>query len=85
LIREDYLFHLYVLVKIRISEIEYIMYSILLISGDRYSPDTLHRWRNFLRNNFYEINGNVNDRILIILELLKRTKVEAVVPDCMAK
>jgi hypothetical protein len=55
------------------------MYSILLISGDPYSPDTLHGWRN------YEINGNVNDRILIIPELLKRTKVEAVVPDCMAK
>ena len=55
------------------------MYSILLISGDRYSPDTSHGWRN------YEINGNVNDRILIIPELLKRTKVEAVVPDCMAK
>jgi hypothetical protein len=34
---------------------------------------------------FYKINGNVNDRILIIPELLKRTKVEAVVPDCMAK
>ena len=34
---------------------------------------------------FYEINGNVNDRILIIPELLKRTKVEAVVLDCMAK
>jgi hypothetical protein len=34
---------------------------------------------------FYEINGDVNDSIVIIPEHLKRTKVEAGVPDCMAK
>jgi hypothetical protein len=56
------------------------MYSILLISGDHYSPQTLHGGVTF-----YEKNGCVNDRRMIILEHQKRTKVVAVVPDSMAK